>query len=241
MLTSWISDLAYMFRELGKDAGWYIFYWIFYNYQKRITYWNRIVQDCNLIADKISHKADDVVRIVEDWAKARYDAARNAISGLWDSITSLWGKFGYEITNTGHSVVSWVWGRISDVKNWATSRYDNAKSWASAAWSWVASKGTTVWDWIRDNSWEVWSWIRDLSGEVWDWIRDKSGTVWTWITGKGTEIETWYDQNHKILTDLFIEKREELATFLDDPGRYIADWVVDLMEYIFAEFVFRFW
>ena len=33
----------------------------------------------------------------------------------------------------------------------------------------------------------------------------------------------------------------ELADFLDDPGRYIADWVVDSLEYIIAECVFRFW
>ena len=241
MVTTWISDLAYMFRELGKDAGWYIFYWIFYNYQKRVDYWNRIVQDCLLIADKISNKADEVVTTVEDWAKERYDNAKDAISPLWESITSLWARFGYDITNTAKTVVDWVKDKVDDAKDWAKGRYDDAKTWATDAWAWVKDKGGEVWDWIRDRSDEVWDWIRDKSGEVWDWIEDKSGDVWDWIVGTGDLLESWQIAYGPFYSDLKDTHQNKLLSFLNDPGRFIADWVADLAEYIVSECVWRFW
>lgn len=241
MLTTWISDLAYMFRELGKDAGWYIFYWIFYNYKERVKYWNRIVQDCLLIADKISRKANDVVTIIEEWAKARYDWAKNQIGPLWDSFVAVWSRFGAAILDGAWTVVSWVEDKTTAVVQWVLSNYEEARKEAIAAYTWILEWGNNAALWFAEKSAEVWNWISTKAGSVWDWINTKAGTVWDWISTKAGLVWDWITKYSAWITTLFETGREQLAAFLDDPGRFIADWVVDTFEYIISECVFRFW
>ena len=241
MLTSWVSDLVYMLGELIKDAQWYIYYLITFNWDYRDYYWKRIVQDARLIADKIANKANEAYESAKSWAKDRYDWAKSQIGPLWDSFVAVWTRFGAAFLAGAWTVVSWVEDKTTAVVQWTMTAYEEAKKWASDAWKWVRLKGIEVWEWISEKSGEVWKWITTKSASTWEWIDEKSGEVWDWIIGVAPEVEEWYDEQHSWLSDLYTNKREELAVFLDDPGRYIADWVADSAEYIIAECVHRFW
>ena len=87
----------------------------------------------------------------------------------------------------------------------------------------------------------VWNWISTKAASVWEWISTKAASVWEWITTAGANIKTWWDTTNETLSTFIEQYLNALIWFLDDPGRYIADWVVDTLEYIVSECVFRFW
>lgn len=189
-----------------------------------------ITSEAEFWADKavetVEEYADGIVETVETWANTAITNVETAVTNLvngiasvWGSITSLWATFGYDISNTAITVVDWVNEQID------------------AAIEGIEGITTEVMSWITG----AWDWVRDKSGTVWEWITTWSCAVVDWIIGAGANVESWYDEQYTWLSDLFTNKKDELADFLDDPGRFIADWVVDSLEYIVAECVFRFW
>lgn len=178
------------------------------------------------IADDVQDYADGIVEALEDWASTAITNIETAVTTLingiinvWDSIVAIWGRFGAELLDTSLTVVEWIEAQVTAAIEGVEGITAEILNWIIEAWDWVSVKGT----------------------EVWTWITTKAESVWSWITGIGASVESWYDEQYDWLSDLFMNKREELADFLDDPGGYIADWVVDSLEYIVAECVFRFW
>ena len=229
-MENWLYWVTVAWTVLINDIQSWLKFTFWWNYEQRKYYWWKIGLDIRVLSEEIWKIVQIAYDKAKDWAKDRYDWFRSQIGPIWDSITAIWTRFGADILDTAHSVVSWVYDRLWAVMDWVIARYDEAKTWASDAWAWVSAKGSSVWSWISTKAGSVWEWISTKAGLVWEWISTKAGSVWDWIT----KFSAW-------IADLFETGREQLADFLDDPGRFIADWVVDTAEYIVSECVFRFW
>ena len=238
---SWIDTLKVHFGDCFDNIYWWIRYTLFWNPIKRDDYWASVIYSIKMIGLHVWNGFNDASQWAIDWASGFITDLLRTAGLIWDSITSLWGRFGAAILDGMWTVVTWVRATSNNILEWAKQRYDGVRQWAVEAWDWVKNKGGLVWDWILDSGAAIWEWIREKGGSVWEWVRNKGGNVWDWIVKTGAAIESWWNKYWRFYSELFDTFANQLWSFLEDPERFILDYVVDGLEYVLWWAVTRFW
>ena len=234
ILKAYLESLAYWVWEWAKA-------WVTFNFPRQDECSRKIGERAIWIGQHIWNGAQLVYQAALDWVSPWINSILDTITSVWDSITSVWARFGADILETAHTVVSWVTEAANNVWYWVLARYEDARTWASDAWEWVKSKAGIVWEWIQSKSAAVWDWIATKSTAVWDWISLKANVVWDWIRGPGDQIESWQAFNAAYYEDLRETHGNRLLAFLQDPGGFILEYILDSIEWLVSEIVYRYW
>jgi len=238
-MSEWIS-------HLWELVGWLIGYlwdWIkatiTWNPIKRGIAWYLIDTTMRAIGQHVWGAIDGLVESTKTWLETLIDDIAEILVSVWGSITSVWATFGADLLTARHTVVTWVARAVLNVRAWARARYDEVRAWAWDAWVWVRDKSRDVWRWIIGKGTAVWEWVYGKGSGVWEWIQAKANQAWDWITGPGDQIEAWRIANGAYYEELRETQGNKLLAFLQNPGEFIGELILDSLEWLLSEIVFR--
>lgn len=237
----WLWNLGYHFEWLIQYVWNWIRYTITWNQPMRDLAWYNIGRRLSLIAGHIWSGFQTTYNAAVDWASPWITDLVNGVRNIWNSITSVWSRFGADLLDTAHTVVSWVTQAANNVWYWVLDRYEESRTWALNAWNWVKDRSGKVWSWIQSKSGPVWDWISSKANVVWEWISNTGSAVWDWISGPGVRLESWEALNAAYYEGLRETHGNRLLAFLQDPGGFILEYILDSIEWLVSEIVYRYW
>lgn len=127
-------------------------------------------------------------------------ALPETISGLGDTISSVWGEIKESTSEKWEDIKSTLSEKWEDIKSNASTTWENLKTTVSTTWENVKEKTSETWENIKSNLSEKWEDIKASASNTWDNMKTTITTTWdsvkektstTWETVKSTLSEKW--------------------------------------------------
>ena len=195
-----------------------------------VVFVNRIIVAFGYIASDAEEYATNLVRPIEDWVNSLVTPIRNAVNNFYADIHDLWTTIGELAGRPIGATLAWVLDQLAIIKDWVNAEYAEARTKAIASWDWIQNAKALIDDWFATKT-------EELSR----WLDTRSGALNAYIDNLFAPLREWWDSERARLSAFTTDRINQMIAFLEDPGTFIAGYVLDWLEWIIGSAVWRFW
>jgi len=238
---SWRTAIRLDYETFGNCVQTWTYYLIHLNKAKAAEWWGYVVLAAKVIMERLvvgfgyiasdaEGYADSLVTPIEDWVNDLVSPIKNAVNGFYADIHDLWTSIGQLWGRPVGATLAWVLNQLAILKDWVNAEYAGAKTKAIASW-----------DWIQNEKALIDKWFAAKSAEIASWFDTKSAALYTYMDSLFAPLQAWWETQRAKLDALTTERINQIIIFLEDPGKFIAGYVLDWLEWIIGSAVWRFW
>lgn len=234
---SWKEALGLDFGTLWDCLKNWIRSLVSLNFKSAEFWWTQVGVATGQVVDRLRTGIEYVGTDVTDWVTIKLAAVDTLLDGLREDLSTTWYKLGHSIYSSWHTAVTWAEAKRDEAVAWINTAFEDTKRWAADSWTWIKNESDVIATWFEEKANGIATWFEEQAAAIGTWFTEKATALNTWIDELFAPITTWWEEKKAWFNQFTTDRMNELVAFWEDPGGYIAGYVMDWYAWIVTEWI----